>query len=394
MSDPSPDVLAWLEKLVSFDTTSSRSNRGLIEAVAGEMSRIGLDPLVLPTEDGTKANLVVTVPDVRGNIHGGVMLSGHTDVVPTDGQPWSSDPYTLTARAGRLYGRGTSDMKGFDAVALAALEALGAADLREPLHLALTYDEEVGCLGAPPLVEALRDRGRMPAVCFVGEPTSLRMIRGHKAISVVTVEVSGRAAHSSLTNAGVNAIEGAASVIDYWTRRCGEWRTQGPFDEAYPLPYTTGAVTTVAGGNGVNIIPATCRLTLEFRAIAGVDPAAEVEALREYCATIDQALRSQAGEHADAVGVEVVVNAATPGLDTPPDGPAVVLGSSLGLAVSGQKVTYGTEAGVFAASGISTVVCGPGDIARAHTADEYIEPGELADCEEFMGRLIAHLRLD
>ncbi|MFV0406769.1 MAG: acetylornithine deacetylase [Propioniciclava sp.] len=393
MPDPSPDVRSWLEQLVAFDTTSSQTNLPLVNAVAEHLAALGLEPLILPAPDGSKANLVVTVPDVAGNLRGGVMLSGHTDVVPTEGQPWTSHPYTLTERDRRWYGRGTTDMKGFNAVMLAAVPSMMAGRLREPIHLAFSYDEEVGCLGAVPLVEALREADRLPAMCFVGEPTSMRMIRGHKSISVITVTVTGRAAHSSLTDAGVNAIEHAGAIVGYWEHRAAQWRNQGPFDPDYPIAHTTGAVTTITGGNGVNIIPASCRLTLEFRTIGATDVATEIDALRGHCARVQEAMRTEAGADPEEVGVEVVVDAQTPGLETPVDGLVVERGVALGLTVSDEKVTYGTEAGIFAAAGISTVVCGPGDIARAHTADEYIEPAELAHCEQIIGRLVESARV-
>lgn len=388
-SAPTPETLDWLRRLVALDTTSRESNLPLVEAVAAHARGLGLEPHVAPTPDGRKANLVVTVPDAGGRTGGGVMLSGHTDVVPVDGQRWASDPFVLTERGGRLYGRGTSDMKGFDAVVLAALPAMLAAPLREPIHVALSYDEEVGCLGAGPMVDLLASLG-LPRVCFVGEPTSMRMIRGHKSINVVRIDVTGAAAHSSLTDAGVNAIEHAARIVGHWRQRCERWRTEGPFDQAYPLPYSTGAVTMIDGGTGVNILPATCGLTLEFRTIAGVDDAAEIEALRAVCADVQDAMRAErAGAGA---GVSVTVESSTVGLETPEDGAAVELGRSLGLASRPDKVTYGTEAGVYADAGISTVVVGPGSIDRAHKPDEFIEPAELAACEAFVNRLIGHLR--
>jgi len=385
---PSSAVVDWLSRLVALDTTSRGSNLPLIDLVADHASALGLRPHVLPTASGDKANLVVTVPAVDGSTAGGVLLSGHTDVVPVDGQPWTSDPFTLTERDGRLYGRGTADMKGFDAVVLAALPAFVATPLREPVHLALTRDEEIGCIGAPELVADLARLDLTPRVCFVGEPSSMRMIRGHKSINLVRVDLRGVAAHSSLTAAGVNAIEYGALVVRHWRERCDRWRTEGPFDEAYPVPYTTGSVNLVSGGNGVNIIPAACSLTLEFRGVAGTDDRAELDALAAYCAEVEARMRAE--DASASVTCEVL--AETPGLDTPVDAPAVALGQALGLAVSGDKVTYGTEAGIFARAGISTVVCGPGDIAQAHRADEYVEPDQLALCEAFVARLVRHLR--
>ena len=390
MTSPSPGVLDWLARLIALDTTSRDSNLPLVDLVAEHARSLGLDPHVFPNEDGTKANLVVTVPDADGETAGGVMLSGHSDVVPVDGQAWASDPFTLTERDGLLYGRGTADMKGFNAIIVDALAELVAQPLREPVHIALSHDEEVGCIGAQPLVDGMRSVGLAPRVCFVGEPTSMRMIRGHKSINLVTITLHGLAAHSSLTAQGVNAIEHAASVVRYWRERADAWRTTGPFDEAYPIAHTTGSVNQIAGGNGVNIIPAECSVTLEFRSIGtAADDQAEIDALVAYCREIERAMRA---EDASA-SVEIDVRAQTPGLDTPTDSDAVRLGEQLGLEVQDDKVTYGTEAGIYANAGISTVVVGPGDIAQAHKPDEFIDPDQLAQCQAFIGRLIDHVRV-
>ena len=390
MTSPSPGVLDWLARLIALDTTSRDSNLPLVDLVAEHARSLGLDPHVFPNEDGTKANLVVTVPDADGKTAGGVMLSWHSDVVPVDGQAWASNPFTLTERDGLLYGRGTADMKGFNAIIVDALAELVAQPLREPVHIALSHDEEVGCIGAQPLVDGMRSVGLAPRVCFVGEPTSMRMIRGHKSINLVTITLHGLAAHSSLTAQGVNAIEHAASVVRYWRERADAWRTTGPFDEAYPIAHTTGSVNQIAGGNGVNIIPAECSVTLEFRSIGtAADDQAEIDALVAYCREIERAMRA---EDASA-SVEIDVRAQTPGLDTPTDSDAVRLGEHLGLEVQDHKVTYGTEAGIYANAGISTVVVGPGDIAQAHKPDEFIDPDQLAQCEAFIGRLIDHVRV-
>lgn len=388
MTPVTPEVVDWLTRLVAIDTTSRDSNLPLIDLVADHARSLGLTPHVFPTPDGAKANLILTVPDADGGTCGGVMLSGHTDVVPVDGQPWTSDPFTLTERDGRYYGRGTADMKGFDAVVLAALPAMLAQPLRQPIHLALSYDEEVGCQGAGPMVAALAELGLAPEVTFVGEPTSMRMICAHKSINVIRIAVRGLAAHSSLTNQGVNAIEYAAWLVRWWRVRCDRWRDEGPYDDGYPIAHTTGAVTMISGGNGVNIIPAEADVTLEFRAVAEVDDAEVIAELRAACAEVEEAMRV---EDASA-SVTVTVETSTVGLESPPDAPAVRLGEALGLEALPDKVTYGTEAGVYSDAGISAVVCGPGDIAQAHKPDEFIEASQLAACEAFIGRLITHLR--
>lgn len=388
MSAPSPEVLSWLEKLIAIDTTSRDSNLPLIELVADHARTLGLEPRVFPTADGVKANLLITVPDAQGRTEGGVMLSGHSDVVPTDGQAWTSDPYTLTERDGLLYGRGVADMKGFDAVAVSALTALAAQPLSTPVHVGLTYDEEVGCMGALPFVESLTAEGVLPAIVFVGEPTSMRMIRAHKSINLVEATFHGVPAHSSLTAAGVNAIEYAASLVRYWRDQADAWRAEGPFDEAYPLAYTTGSVNLISGGNGVNIVPEVATVTLEFRSIAETDDRAVLDAVVAYCRELEAQMRAEN----PAASVDVTIVCETVGLDTPEDAPAVLLGQELGLHVQPDKVTYGTEAGIYALGGMSAVVCGPGDIAQAHKPDEFIDPDQLAQCEAFVARLIEHVR--
>jgi acetylornithine deacetylase len=386
---PFPDgTLAWLERLVAFDTTSRNPNLPLVEFAAAWARSLGLMPGVLPTPDGLKANLIITVPDASGQVAGGVVLSGHTDCVPVDGQEWSSDPFALSIRDGRAHGRGAVDMKGFDAAILAALPALVARPLREPVHLALSYDEEIGCVGVRPLVAAMLAEGLNPRVAVVGEPTSMRAIRAHKSLTMVRVILRGVPAHSSLPHEGVNAIEFAAEVVRGWRERCERWRVEGPFDRAYPVPYSTGSVNLIGGGSAPNIVPEHCALTLEFRTIAATDEAAEVEDLRALAAGVEARMRAQ--NPAASVTVEVV--SLTPGLETPVDSPALDLARSLGLPTEGGKVTYGTEAGVFSRAGIPAVVCGPGSIEQAHKADEYVELAQLDECDAFIARLVEHLR--
>lgn len=222
-----PASLPWITRLVAIDTTSRDSNLPLIEVVATELREHGIEPEIFPTPDGAKANLVATIPAADGSRTGGVVLSGHTDVVPVDGQDWDSDPFEVTERDGRLYGRGTADMKGFIAVGIAALPQMVAASLREPIHFALTYDEEVGCLGGAQIVKEIAGLGLAPRAAIVGEPTSMRVITGHKSMNVVAVTFHGVAAHSSLTPSGVNAIEYAASFVRFVREQAQEWREHG-----------------------------------------------------------------------------------------------------------------------------------------------------------------------
>lgn len=382
-----PRSLPWIERLVSIDTTSRNSNLPLIETVAAELDRHGVVARVFPSADGDKANLVATIPAADGSRSGGVVLSGHTDVVPVDDQDWHSDPFTPEVRDGRLYGRGTADMKSFTGVALTWLPEMVAAELSEPIHLALSYDEEVGCLGGAEIVRQVAELSLTPRVAIIGEPSSMQVIRGHKSINLVRVEFTGVAAHSSLTSAGVNAIEYAAELISFVRSIADGWRDEGPYDEAYPISHSTASVNVVHGGIASNTVPDSCHLEFEFRSIAAVEPNRVIEQVRSR---VDEwAARMRAED--PAAGVELQVLAQVPGLETAADSAAVALGVGLGGKPSEGKVTYGTEAGQFAGSGIEAVVCGPGDIAQAHTANEYVELDQIRACERFVAQLIENL---
>lgn len=384
---PSSEVVEWLTRLVAFDTTSRESNLPLIEMVGDYARGLGLRVRVFPNDDGLKANLLISVPDAAGGEAGGVLLSGHSDCVPVDGQAWASDPFEVVERHGRLYGRGTADMKGFLACCMAALPHMALARLSEPIHVAFSYDEEIGCLGAQPLVDSMRGAGLSPRLGFVGEPSMMRMIIGHKSINLARVHVTGVAAHSSLTHRGVNAIEYAAEVVRYWRERAEEWKASGPFDEAYPLPYTSASVNMIEGGNGANIVPASCVVTLEFRGLPAIDDARVFDELRAFCGGIEARMRAEN----PAASVDVEIGAATVGLEVGLDADVVEFGRALGLDATGDKVTYGTEAGVFTAAGIPCVVCGPGDIGDAHRPDESVSLEQLASCEAFLARLVGRL---
>lgn len=383
----SPTSLPWVERLIAIDTTSRNSNLEFIDVVADELRRLGIQPTIFPTADGQKANLVATIPAADGTRTGGVVLSGHTDVVPVDGQEWSSDPFAPEIRGGRLYGRGTCDMKSFVGVVLDQLPRMAQARLTEPIHLALTYDEELGCFGGEAIVRQIADLGLAPRLCFVGEPSSMRVIRDHKATSLMRASFHGLAAHSSLTPKGVNAIHHAAHLVTFVHGLANRWRDYGPYEDGYLVPYTTIGVNLIDGGNASNTVPALCELQLDFRAISSVDPDEVTGRIRTMCAEIEAAMRA---DHPSA-RVEVEVLAAVPGLSARADSAAAALAVRLGGHASAEKVTYGTEAGQFAGSGIDTVVCGPGDIAQAHAPDEYVELDQIEQCERFVAALIAHL---
>ncbi|OYO25373.1 acetylornithine deacetylase [Enemella dayhoffiae] len=384
-----PRSLDWVIRLVSADTTSRNSNLPVIDAIAEEARRLGLKPRICPSTQAGKANLLITVPSADGSTSGGVVLSGHSDVVPTDNQDWHSDPFRPEIRDGRLYGRGTCDMKGFIAVAVAALPEMVAAELREPIHLAISYDEEVGCLGGEQIVKDIADAGLSPRACIVGEPTSMQVIRGHKSINLTRVTFRGRAAHSSLTPEGVNSIEYAARFICFLRGIADDWRDNGPFDEAYPVTHSTLSTNIVHGGIAGNTVPERCSVEFEFRGLGELDAQATMDRIEAYAREVEQQMRA---EHPSA-GVDFDVIAMVPGLETPADAETRSLGEALGGVRSEGKVTYGTEAGQFSGAGIETIVCGPGDIAQAHKADEFVELDQLIACEAFVARLISHLSL-
>ncbi|MBB2988226.1 acetylornithine deacetylase [Terracoccus luteus] len=384
---PTPASLDWTTRLMSLDTTSRLTNLPVIELVAEELRGHGVEPVLIHDDSGQKANLLATFPAADGTTTGGVVLSGHTDVVPVDGQEWSSEPFVPQVRDGRLYGRGACDMKGFIGSVLTAVPALAAASLSEPVHLALSYDEEVGCVGAVSLVDEIVRRDLRPRACIVGEPTSMRVVTGHKSLTMLAVTFHGVAAHSSRTPFGVNAIEHAAQLVRFVRGVADEFRTDGPFDENHDVPFTTATVNQIHGGIAVNTVPVECSLTFEFRAVGGVDVDATVERFRTEIRRIEQEMQQ---ENPDA-SVEVAIGAQAPGLDTDAAEEVIAYVASLGGIASEEKVAYGTEAGLFQRAGIPTVVCGPGDIAQAHAPDEFVELDQLRRCDDLVQRLLGSL---
>lgn len=373
------DILA---RLVAFDTTSRGSNLALIAYVESELSRLGVVGRRVPNLDGTKCNLFATLGPM---VEGGVVLSGHTDVVPVDGQAWSSDPFVLTERDGRLYGRGSCDMKGFLALALAAAPELSQAPLKRPVHLAFSYDEEVGCLGAPAMIEAIaRDLPR-PAAVIVGEPTNMEAVRGHKGIAVYKVTVTGHEAHSSLTHQGVSAVMAAvrlmASLCELSARLGKEADPACPF-----LP--RGASLTIGlvqGGTATNILARECEFWFDLRTPPGLDPQ---EILAEFYAEV-AALNVELKLRAPEAGARIDCRSSTPPLAPEADGAAERLARTLaGDNGPGRVVSYAAEAGQFQGAGFSTVICGPGSIEQAHQPDEYVEIAQIQRGAQFMARLI------
>ncbi len=380
-------ALEWITRLVSIDTTSHGSNLELIDLVAKELRLHGLKPAILPNEDWTKANLVVTIPARDGSTEGGIALSGHTDVVPVDGQVWETDPLKAQVRDGLLFGRGTADMKSFIGVILAALPALANAPLLEPVHLLLSYDEEVGCLGGKHLVKELADLNIRPAICVVGEPTGMRVIAAHKSVDVLELTFNGVSAHSCLPPRGVNAIEYACRAVVFIRSLAEQFRDEGPYDEAYAVPYTTASVNGITGGVARNIVADRCRVELELRSISAVEHDRLRDRIQAFCAELEEEMRLEDPQ----ARIDLRTRATVPGLETDRASRAVAFGAAIGGTPSTSKVTFGSEAGLFQAAGIETILCGPGEIHQAHTANEYIELDQIRACEKLLANLVQHL---
>ncbi len=384
------DSVACLETLVGFDTTSRDSNLHLIDWVETYLAGFGITSTRIGDDSGTKANLWATIGPSGG---GGIVLSGHSDVVPVDGQDWDSDPFVLTRKDNRLYGCGTADMKGFLAVVLAKVPAMVRADLTRPLHLAISYDEEVGCIGIRRMIAriAAEAKALRPAACVVGEPTGMEVVIAHKAKRSLRVTVTGKAAHSSLAPQAVNAVEYAARLIVF-IREIGErLRKEGPLDTAFDVPHTTAHVGLVRGGTQLNIVPESCSFDFEIRALPAVDVDALVEEVKVYAA---RALEPEMRAIAPESGIDFEPIASIPGLDSEPGSDVVAMAKQLAEKNSHGKVAFGTEAGLFAEAEIPTVICGPGHIAQAHKPNEFIELSQLAACGAFLDRLIARCAIE
>lgn len=374
-----------LERLIAFDTTSRDSNLALITYVEDMLGGRGVASHRVMNEAGTKANLYATIGPM---VAGGVVLSGHTDVVPVDGQAWSSDPFTLTQRGQRLFGRGTCDMKGFIALALAAVPDMIQRNLRLPVHLALSYDEEVGCLGAPSMIrELVRDLPPAMAV-IVGEPTDMMVVSGHKGISSWIVTVTGHEAHSSLTHLGVSANMVAVRLMHALAEIAEALEAKADPASPFVPPHATLTIGQMHGGTAVNILARECRFLFDLRTPPGHDPDAIIAPFLALAAREDAAIKARFAD----TGVVVERRSRTPCLVIDPDSPAERLARRLaGDNGPARAVPYAAEAGQFQQAGFSTIICGPGSIEQAHQPDEYIEIAQFERGAAFMYRLIEAL---
>ena len=378
------DILA---RLVGFDTVSAKPNMDLILWVRDLLADEGIEATLIADHAGTKANLYATVgPKDRA----GVMLSGHTDVVPVEGQAWTLPPFALTDRDGRLYGRGTTDMKGFCAAAIALSLRAARRPLVTPLHLALSYDEEVGCLGVRSLIDMLEAASIRPAMCIVGEPTGMAVATGHKGKVALRATCTGREGHSALAPMALNALHLAADFIGAVRGLQARLAATGLRDGDYDVPYTTVHVGLMQGGVQVNIVPNAATLDFEIRALAAEDVGALITRLQAQADAITAPLRADFPEA--AITIERLWD--YPGLGTPSDAKVVNFVKALTGANGTIKVAYGTEGGLFAARlGIPTVICGPGSMAQGHKPDEYITTEQLARCDAMLAALLARLEV-
>jgi acetylornithine deacetylase len=384
-SVPSAAARSMIERLIAFNTVSRDSNMGLIEWVRDYLTKLGATTRLTHDASGKKANLFATLGDSKKP---GLILSGHTDVVPVDGQNWDSDPFAAIERDGKLFARGSADMKGFIGIALTQapkfLAALNANRLDAPLHYALSYDEEVGCLGVRGLIADLEENGIRPAGCVVGEPTSMQPIIAHKGTHRFRCAVRGREAHSSYVTHGVNAIEYAARLVVYIRQIADRLAQFEQRDNGFTVPYTTLSTGLIRGGIAANVIPKDCEFQFDMRTLPQASPDALYQEIRAYAEALTremQAIDSQAG-------IDLVWSAQTVGLAASESDAIVQWAMRLSRNSQVGKVSYGTEAGLFQQMGVPTVICGPGDIAEAHRPNEFVALEQLAQCESFMNRIL------
>jgi acetylornithine deacetylase len=387
---PSPDLttLELLKRLVAFDTTSRNSNLDLIAFVGDYLKGYGIDSELVHDDTGAKANLYATIGPRRD---GGIVLSGHTDVVPVDGQDWDTDPFVLHNSGDRLYGRGTADMKGFCAAVLAMVPKFLSRDLSVPIHLAFSYDEEVGCIGVHGLMPHVAVPGMTPKAVIVGEPTSMRVVNAHKGIRGFRTVVTGLEAHSSATHKGVNAVMIAADLITFLLRVAEEEIAATHPNSRFDPPYTSVSVGPISGGTALNIIPKHCSFLWEYRTIPGQDEEGIYDRFTRY---VNESVLPKARCVSEVADIETNSLARVPPLVPDSDESFETLIMALAGSNQTYTVSYGTEAGIFQEAGIPAVVCGPGDIMQAHRPNEFIAISEVESCRDFLHRLLDHVALD
>ncbi|WP_317929513.1 acetylornithine deacetylase [Halioxenophilus sp. WMMB6] len=375
-------TLEILNRLIGFDTTSAKSNLELLAYVRQYLADCGVESHLVFNDEQSKANLYATIGPVDKP---GIMLSGHTDTVPVAGQNWSKNPYQLSEDNGRYYGRGTTDMKAFLAVVLAAVPALCQRELHTPIHLAFSYDEEIGCIGVRRLIETMQGHPVKPAICIIGEPTLMQVVTSHKGKLAARVSVRGKECHSGMAPHGVNAVNYAARLVCWLENLAGEKARQGPFEEGGEIPYSTVHTGTISGGTALNIVPKLCSFDFEIRNVAADDPQQMLSEFSAYAAELSREMQQTYSD----TGIDIAVLTEYPGLKTTDDLAAIEFVKSLTHGETGS-INFGTEGGLFSRElNVATLVCGPGSMEQGHKPDEYIHVDQIERCERFMLNLIA-----
>jgi acetylornithine deacetylase len=373
-----------IRTLVSYDTTSRESNLALIHWIRDYLAAHGITSQLTFDDQQRKANLFATLPAQDGNVTaGGIVLSGHTDVVPVDGQPWDTPPFDATLVGERLHGRGVTDMKSFSAIGLAFVPEMLRRGLARPLHFALSYDEEVGCIGVRRLLADVVARGIKPAGCIVGEPTGMQVVVAHKGKQAHRCRIRGHEAHSSLTPLGVNAVQVASEIVTFLAQMARRFRERGGFDAAYDVPYTTVHVGLIRGGTALNIVPRDCQFDFEFRHLPFDEPDALLAEVKRFSATLLPEMHAVD----PSTHIEFDPISTLPGFDSHGGTEIAELGKGCSGAQDFGKVSFGSEAALFHNAGIPSIICGPGRIAQAHQPNEWVTLEQLALCEAFMRRL-------
>ena len=377
-------VKALLARLIAFDSVSDASNLRVVDFGEGYLASIGVESRRAPNASGDKAALLATIGP---RVDGGVVLSGHTDVVPTEGQAWTGDPFTLRQAAGRLYGRGACDMKGFDACVLAMVPTFRAAPLKRPVHIVLSYDEETTCLGSLDVIGWFgRDEPR-PGAVIVGEPTMMAVADAHKSIATFRTLVTGHEAHSALPALGANAVAAAADIVSEIGRLARDYE-EGPLDPRFTPPYSTLHVGMIQGGTARNILARECAFHWEFRGLPGVTTASALAKVQSF---VDQAALPRLRRFVDTPTIATAIEVDVPPLAAAPGSVAETLALRLSRSNEQIAVSFATEAGHFQRAGLPTVVCGPGSIAEAHKPDEFVDEAQLAACLGFLEALADEL---
>ena len=381
-AQPSAELMAMIERLIAFPTVSRDSNLGLIEWTRDYLAGLGVTSRLTYDASGKKANLFATL---GGGSRPGLVLSGHTDVVPVEGQAWDTDPFKATVVGDKLFGRGSADMKSYIATALVMAPRFLASNADAPLHIALSYDEEVGCIGVRSLIKDLAEIGLKTAGCIVGEPTLMQPIIAHKGSHRFRCCITGREAHSSYTTQGVNSIEYAARIIIVYIRQMADRLAQlETRDYAFTVPFSTMQTGTIKGGLASNIVPKDCEFQFEARTMPGASADRLYQEVQDFAATLLPEMRRV--EPNAAIVFEAVASA--PGMNMKESDDIVKLAAALSRNKPNGAVSYGTEGGLFQQAGIPTVICGPGDIEQAHRPNEFVSLEQIAQCEAFMLRLI------